>query len=309
MSLVNMQGKFIVKASGVGGGGGISAPSNVAISNKSASGFTVTWNSVASAIGYKLDVATDSGFSSFVTGYNGKDVAGTSQAVTGLTQNTTYYVRVRAVAAGSNSGSVSDTTEVLTLLNPGLLNGLLAFYKLDDATDASGNGNTLTNTGGVTFGSGKIGNAASFNDSNRLESPVSIPLGTAATISCWFKPTVLNYTYGTIVGFFTGLNLAVSNSNTITVDDFTQPFISGPSVSENTWYHVVVKVESGVCYLYVNGSIYTQQNSILQTTPSFKIGGELGDYFTGQIDAVGIWNRALNGTEITELYNSGSGLE
>ena len=42
---------------------------------------------------------------------------------------------------------------------------------------------------------------------------------------------------------------------------------------------------------------------------SFKIGGEIGDNFSGQIDAVGIWNRALNATEIAALYNSGNGYE
>jgi hypothetical protein len=306
MALVNIQDKFIVRTTA---GGGAPAPSTPTITNKTSSGFTVSWNSVAGAIGYKLDVSTDSSFSSFVTGYDSKDVAGTTQVVTGLSQNTTYYVRVRAVSASANSGSASDTTEVMTLLNPGLQSGLLAFYKLDDLTDASGNGNTLTNDNGVTFTSGKIGNAATFNNTNKLLSPVSVPFGSAATISVWAKPTTLDNSYGTIVGYFPGLNVAISNSNTITVDDFTQPFIWGPSVSIDTWYHIVVKVENSVCYVYVNGSLVTSQNSILQTGNVLKIGAEANDYFTGQIDAIGVWNRALTDSEIAELYNSGSGLE
>jgi hypothetical protein len=191
----------------------------------------------------------------------------------------------------------------------GLSSGLQAFYRLSDTSDSSGNGNTLTNNGGVTFSSGKIGNAAVFDDSNWLESPASIPFESNATVSVWFKPTVLNNTYGTIVGFYPGLNIAASASNTITVDDFTQPFISGPLLSENTWYHVVVKVASGVCYLYLNNSLIASENSILLTGSSFRIGGEIGDNFNGSIDAVGIWDRALTTGEISDLYNTGAGIE
>jgi arabinan endo-1,5-alpha-L-arabinosidase len=190
-----------------------------------------------------------------------------------------------------------------------LTDNLRAFYKLSDLTDSSGNNRTLTNNGNVSFASGKLGNAAVFDDSNWLESPASIPFESNATVSVWFKPTVLDNSYGTIVGFYPGLNIAASDANTISVDDFTQPFISGPSLSVDTWYHAVVKVQSGVCYVYVNNSLVASEASILLTGNSFRIGGEIGYNFNGQIDAVGIWNRALSDAEVAELYNNGTGLE
>jgi len=84
------------------------APATPSASAVGPVGFTVDWGVVASATSYRLDVSTASDFSSFVSGYEDLTVAGTSQAVTGLTPATTYYARVRAVNA-SGTGASSDT--------------------------------------------------------------------------------------------------------------------------------------------------------------------------------------------------------
>ena len=52
---------------------------------------------------------------SFVSGYNNLSVSGTSQAVTGLSANTTYYYRVRTV--GVNTTSANSTAISFTTLN------------------------------------------------------------------------------------------------------------------------------------------------------------------------------------------------
>lgn len=66
-------------------------------------GFTASWSSVSGATGYRLDVSTSPSFLSFVSGYSNLSVAGTSQLVSGLTPDTTYYFRVRAVDAYQTS--------------------------------------------------------------------------------------------------------------------------------------------------------------------------------------------------------------
>ena len=60
-------------------------------------------------------MATDSGFTDFVPGYNGKDVANvTSFAVTGLSAGTSYYYRVRAYSAvGASDYSKAVTVATL----------------------------------------------------------------------------------------------------------------------------------------------------------------------------------------------------
>jgi len=89
------------------------APTTTAASGVSATSFTANWTASTSATSYLLDVATDVGFSSFVSGYNAKAEAGLSDAVTGLTANHTYYYRVRAVN-GTGTSDNSNTTNVTT---------------------------------------------------------------------------------------------------------------------------------------------------------------------------------------------------
>ncbi|NCY22111.1 hypothetical protein EBX31_09170, partial [bacterium] len=82
-------------------------------STVSASGFTVTWNAVAGADDYRLDISTESNFATFVSGYENLTVSATSRVVTGLGGGTTYYVRVRAAnlaGSGANSATASQTT-------------------------------------------------------------------------------------------------------------------------------------------------------------------------------------------------------
>ncbi len=79
------------------------------------SGFSANWDAAAGATGYRLDVATDTGFVSYVSGYENKDVGNViTSSVTGLTGGTTYYYRVRAVNIGGTSGH-SNTIEIATL--------------------------------------------------------------------------------------------------------------------------------------------------------------------------------------------------
>ena len=66
-----------------------------------------------------------------------------------------------------------------------LTNNLLAFYKLDNTTDSSGNGNTLTNNGNVSFASGKIGNAAVFDGTNNLQVTNPISEGAEYSLAGW----------------------------------------------------------------------------------------------------------------------------
>jgi hypothetical protein len=196
-----------------------------------------------------------------------------------------------------------------------LTNGLLAFYNLSDLTDASGNGNTLTNNGDVTFSSGKIGNAATFNGNNYLNNSLfNYNASTDWTISLWLNvnqlggaqvfslANALDIYIGNAGGYGIVINNAqADNSSSIRLVNF------------GSWYHYVATKYNGLTKTYldnISATPSTQQN--------FGIGSNLGiatydsgqiNGIDGQIDAVGFWNRALSDAEITELYNAGAGKE
>ena len=86
------------------------APIATAATNVASTSFTANWTTVPAATSYRLDVSTSSSFSSFVSGYNNLTVSGTSQSVTGLTVNTTYYYRVRSYSSLGTTGNSNTIT-------------------------------------------------------------------------------------------------------------------------------------------------------------------------------------------------------
>ena len=201
-----------------------------------------------------------------------------------------------------------------------LTDNLLAFYKLNDLTDSSGNGNTLTNNGDVTFSSGKIGNAAVFDGTNWLSSSENTAFGTSnLSVSMWVNASNLDNSQkmayvGGSGGFVFSLlegTVHLAKAGVADLYDF-----SSASVTNNSWFHVVMKREETTFTCYINGtSVGTYDSgSVIDFTGTDRffgayIDGLEGYSIAGQIDAVGIWDRALSEAEVTSLYNSGTGLE
>lgn len=89
---------------------GIPTP-NVDSNSITTNQFTINWAATTNAATYRVDVATDSTFTTMIDGYNNKVVNDTSCVVAGLDRNTTYYYRVRAAnSSGAQSGSSTYKT-------------------------------------------------------------------------------------------------------------------------------------------------------------------------------------------------------
>jgi autotransporter-associated beta strand protein len=102
------------------------APTSSAATAPGTGGFTANWASSSGATKYYLDVATDSGFTSFVGVFNNFDVGNvTSYSVTGsFTGGTTLYYRVRAYnTAGNSTNSAPQTVGITAALLPTVSNG------------------------------------------------------------------------------------------------------------------------------------------------------------------------------------------
>lgn len=79
--------------------------------------FTALWEPVFRSSAYELDVSEDESFSTFLSGYNAKPVNKFEEVITDLTNNTSYYYRVRGILNGEateNSNTISVLTRLIT---------------------------------------------------------------------------------------------------------------------------------------------------------------------------------------------------
>lgn len=219
-----------------------------------------------------------------------------------------------------------------------LTDNIVAYYKFDEssgnAEDAVGSLD-LTNRNTVAFATGKINNGADFEySSNQGFSITDAASGGAFdlindfTFAFWINfeslPASNNKWYVIFKNdcyLFRCIDVTSGGTKTLMLYLRDSTGYYNPSVSWSpstaTWYHVAVTREKSTGYVkfYVNGSqqgstVETGRTaSLLNTGDAFEVGqsGASG-LFDGILDELGVWSRVLSSTEISSLYNSGSGL-
>ncbi len=117
--------------------------------------------------------------------------------------------------------------------------------------------------------------------------------------------------YNNIYNSTSGNYNNASSSSDITTNPLyaNAPFGSG-------WHYIVGTYDNTteICKLYVDGKEnasmhYPSFGSIGTNDVPLYLGGYLGDYYQleGRLDEVALWNRSLNASEISVLWNNGSG--
>ncbi len=91
------------------------APRALSGTSITSNSFEANWNFVDQVTDYLIEVSKD-GFNTFVTGFESQLVTGSSISITGLSANTTYIYRLRAISVVGNS-SFSNPIRVTTLSN------------------------------------------------------------------------------------------------------------------------------------------------------------------------------------------------
>ena len=232
---------------------------------------------------------------------------------------TSVYAVYNADATGSSS----------------LKTSLVASYNGESNTNDSKGTNNGTAMGGLTYTTGKIGNAFNFNGTtgyvslpdNSWNFTGTLSINIWAYLSSSTTNSVLysNYYYsagGRDYGFLLE-HQSNGNLRFYMQTSSNSPVILSTSYSGkyNSWKMITItKLQNGSLKMYIDGtSIATNNstpdifyNSINYT--SIAAARYLGTTYgylenNGKIDALNIWQKSLTQSEITELYNSGNGAQ
>ena len=186
----------------------------------------------------------------------------------------------------------------------------LALYKFeDDATDAEGNYDA-TSSPNVTYASGYIDKAAVFNGSSSYISipQGSLPVGASArTVSMWINTT--QTTLAELYGYgIDGNNLYYAVNINAAAGKIGTAFYANDhnftaSVIDGAWHHIVSVYDGNTVEMYVDGqSVGNATAGAVNTSAAGS--PKIGKYnYTGSIDQVRIFDRALDDGEVTALYN------
>lgn len=209
-----------------------------------------------------------------------------------------------------------------------------ALYHLNEASgatsfaDSSGNSRTgsCTSTACPAVGTGEFNNGFTFDGSDdRITIGSTSPTGSALTLSAWVKETSLpsgnpevvsrdtsGNTYIWSLGFRRVNSTTAKVSFRIRTGTTTTTLNSTANYTIGSWMHIAGVYDGSTMTIYKNGDSVgsTSKTGTLSTSAATTlIGDQTPDSetgFIGTIDEVGIWNRALSGTEVSDMYLRGA---
>lgn len=306
-----------------------------AIVKSTDSGTNVTFyiNGVAAGTASVGSVTTPSG-TAYFGGYNGA-----SNFLDGVLDE--FGLWSRALTADDISKLYNAGRGNQYPFTDNLTTSINAYWKLDEssgnASDSVGS-ITLTNNGTTPFATGKINNGADFGNPNTTKYfTTSNTLGIdggAISYAFWMKPAALS-PIGDDYRLFEQINTASSKTayrfickdtsgtrkivfNRLAMNVANVDIDYNITMTTGTWYHIAYTYDGSTMRGYVNGSEVGNNtgsgNGNLATgyNPGVHIGadnGGSGQAFDGMMDEIGVWSRALTAGEVSQLYNSGSGLQ
>lgn len=141
---------------------------------------------------------------------------------------------------------------------------------------------------------------------------VNMTSGQQGTLfSKMLNASVRGYNVGispTTIEFFIGLN---------TGGDGARIHATGLTLHDGSWHHVVctydgTKVTSGM-NIYLDGALFSPVQIVedaliasILNTQTLKFGNLTGNLYDDKADDISIWNKKLNASEVSAIYNNGS---
>jgi len=188
----------------------------------------------------------------------------------------------------------------------------------NNASSSSFNGVT-TNAALTTDRFGSANSAYLFGNNGYIQTPTLGQISsTSLTMSCWVNPSstqnggwngVVSNQQSNSSGFL--FQVSSGNYPWVTVSNGSgYNNVSNGSPLGSGWIHIVQVIKPGLMELYIDGiktDSTTFTTSVIHNTSALYIGARrfgtsTYEYYSGSIDDVGIWSRALTAQEIQDLY-------
>jgi hypothetical protein len=230
-------------------------------------------------------------------------------------------------------GKEDDAWENPRALGTAELAGLVGWWKFDgNANDSSASANHGIEKGDPSYVSGKFGRAISFDgNGDRIEVPATVAgdpelyPAHAASVSAWIRTTMrADDAYHSIIrhefhltplqthpeGAWVAVFADESRTRSLRMAHF-----DWSKINDGRWHHYVATYNNGTCEVWIDGAkeMYDNLGSFSLWTGDnqpWVFGGrergqEGGEYYTGQLDDVRLYNYTISDDEIGALYNEG----
>ncbi|MGC1943643.1 MAG: IPT/TIG domain-containing protein, partial [Candidatus Acidiferrales bacterium] len=255
-------------------------------------------------------------------------------AVSGMTQSGTVTASIGAAKVtdlAGNPNTASTSTDNSVTYNA--QSGLVASYSFSEGSgtttaDSSGNNNNGTLSGGVTWTTGQVGNAISFNGSSgnvTVNDSTSLDFAGSFTLSGWVKPATVTGTQTVLIketttggcAYFWQIVNGQIDSGFNNGSACVEHVATTATLTAGTWYYIAVTLDhsSNTYNTYLNGSLIASTTETGASVPNSQSlmmgqsGNAAGGFerYNGVLDEVKIYSRALSLSEVQQQYNAGLG--
>jgi VCBS repeat-containing protein len=224
--------------------------------------------------------------------------------------------------ATSLSWTVAGTNDAPELAAGPNLSGAISFYGAEgNAVDTIGANNGTSH--GAIYAPGHDGQAFDFTGSNFVTIPNEIPAN--FTIEGWLKTDADSLTgaqffqgnglvYADVGGLQKDFGISILNDHLAfgTGGNFDSTIQSTSAVTTGDWVNFAAVRDGSVISIYINGQLEASEDTtysgLLNAPAQITLGANTidGRFFTGELDDLSIYNRALSGTEIQQHAVLGS---
>lgn len=203
-----------------------------------------------------------------------------------------------------------------------LTTGLVSYYNMQGNSNdywGTNNGSDTSITYGTAYG--KVNEGANFNGSTSVIGLSNLPSGsTARSFAFWVYFNSVS-TDQVIISADTGgttrasflFEMDAATAGKLYFETWGDDIASVATLSSGQWYFIVGTYDGNTnTSLYINGTLdtsHTLGGTLNTATSSYEIGNwtYASKPFSGDIDEVAVYSKALSSAEISELYRSGTG--